>query len=359
VNPTIVHVASGREWRGGQRQVWLLARELERLGISQVVVTGSNSELARRLESEKLPVRPVRWRAGLDARVLPGILGELRRKPVILHAHDAHALTLAGLCSAVTGVPLVVTRRVTFPIKRKFFWARAKRIIAISGAVRDAVVRDGINPTRLALVPSAVDVAGLRASPGPDIRTRFGLPKKGQVAVTLGALTPEKDQSTLVETAAILVQDLPDLHWVIVGEGPLRSSLEHRIARLGLRDRVHLMGEIGDPHAALAGADVFVLSSLAEGLGTSVLAAMAFAVPVVASRVGGVPELVGSGGGMLVAAGAPAEFAAAVRRVLTDPVYARNLTQVASRELGRFTPEAMAERVLEVYRSCAHSLEGS
>jgi glycosyltransferase involved in cell wall biosynthesis len=68
---------------------------------------------------------------------------------------------------------------------------------------------------------------------------------------------------------------------------------------------------------------------------------------------------VGSGGGMLVAAGAPAEFAAAVRRVLTDPVYARNLTQVASRELGRFTPEAMADRVLEVYRSCAHSLEGS
>jgi glycosyltransferase involved in cell wall biosynthesis len=119
------------------------------------------------------------------------------------------------------------------------------------------------------------------------------------------------------------------------------------------------VGQLRDPHAALVGADVFVLSSLAEGLGTSVLAAMACNVPVVATRVGGVPELVKSGGGVLVPAGSPGEFAGAVRRVLTDPVYARNLTQVASQELGRFTPEAMAERVLEVYRSCAHSLEGS
>lgn len=357
--PPIVHVASGREWRGGQRQVWLLARELAKLGIYQVIVTGKDSELARRLDAEGIQVRPVSWRAGLDPRVLPGILRALRRRGAILHAHDAHALTLAGLCSVATGAPLVVTRRVTFSIKRKYFWARADRVIAISSAVRDALTRDKIDPRRVALVPSAVDVAGLRASPGPDIRTRFGLPKKGQVAVSLGTLTPEKDHSTLVEAAALLVRDLPDLHWVMVGEGPLRPALEHQIARLGLGERVHLAGELADPHAALAGADVFVLSSLAEGLGSSVLAAMAFDVPIIASRVGGVPELVGSGAGVLVSAGNPAEFAAAVRRVVTDPEYARNLTQEASRELGRFTPKAMAERVLEVYRSCAHSLDGS
>jgi L-malate glycosyltransferase len=359
VIPAIVHVASGREWRGGQRQVWLLARELERLGVPQVVVTGKDSELARRLESDNVRVRPVRWRAGLDPRVLPGIMGELSRRPAILHAHDAHALTLAGLCSAVSRVPLVVTRRVTFPIRRKYFWTRASRIIAISGAVRDALTREGIKPGRLAIVPSAVDVAVLRASVERDIRTRFGLPKKGQVAVSLGALTPEKDHTTLVEAAALLVRDLPDLHWVIVGEGSLRSFLEYRIGRLGLGDRVHLVGQLADPHTALAGADVFVLSSLAEGLGSSVLAAMALGIPVIASRVGGVPEVVGPRGGLLVPPGDPGAFAAAVRRVLTDAPYARSLAQVASQELGRFAPEAMAERVLEVYRSCAHSLEGS
>jgi L-malate glycosyltransferase len=359
VTLAIVHVASGREWRGGQRQVWLLARELGRRGIDQVVVTGADSELARRLGSDRVRVRPAPWRAGLDPRVLPAILGELRHRDAILHAHDAHALTLAGICAGLSRAPLVATRRVTFPLRRKLFWARAQRLIAISGAVRDALTHDGLSPERIALIPSAVDVVELKASSGPDIRTRFGLPEKGQVAVSLGALTPEKDQSTVVEAAALLVRDLPALHWVIVGEGPLRSALKGLVARRGLKERVHLVGQLPDPHLALAGADVFVLSSLAEGLGSSVLAAMAMDVPVVATRVGGVPELLGSGGGILVSAGKPAEFAAAVHRVLSEPGYASTLRQAARRELGRFTVDGMAEQVLEVYRSCAHSLDGS
>jgi glycosyltransferase involved in cell wall biosynthesis len=357
--PAIVHVASGREWRGGQRQVWLLARELGRRGVDQVVVTTRDSELARRLDSAAVRVRAVQWGAGLDPRVLPAILRELRHRKAILHAHDAHAVTLAGLCAALSGAPLVATRRVTFPIRRKLFWQRAARVIAISGAVRDALTRDGLAPERVTLIPSAIDMAELRASRGPDIRTRFGLPQKGQVAVSLGALTPEKDQSTLLEAAALLVRDLPDLRWVIVGEGPLRSTLQRQAGRLGLEKRFHLVGQLADPHEALAGADVFVLSSLDEGLGSSVLAAMAFEVPVVATRVGGVPELLGSGGGVLVPARHPAEFAAAVHRVLSDPGYASNLKQAARMELGRFTVDAMAEQIVKVYRSCAHSLEGS
>ena len=359
MTPAIVHVASGREWRGGQRQVWILARELARRGVDQVVVTGGDSELARRLGSAGVRVRPVRWRAGLDPRVLPAILGELRHRSAILHAHDAHALTLAAVGAGLSGAPLVVTRRVIFPLRRKLFWARADRVIAVSGAVRDALTRAGLASERLAVIPSAVDIAELRAAIGPDVRTRFGLPEKGQVAVSLGALTPEKDQSTLIEAAALLVRDLPALHWVIVGEGPLRSALQGRIARLGLEKRVHLVGQLADPHMALAGADVFVLSSLAEGLGSSLLAAMALDVPVVATRVGGVPEVLGSSAGVLVPPSRPADLAAAVHRVLSEPGYAADLRQAARRELRRFTVGAMAEQVVKVYRSCAHSLEGS
>jgi glycosyltransferase involved in cell wall biosynthesis len=263
------------------------------------------------------------------------------------------------VCAGLSGAPLVATRRVTFPLRRKLFWDRAQRVIAISGAVREALARDGLAPERLAVIPSAVDVAELRATTGPDVRTRFGLPEKGQVAVSLGALTPEKDQSTLMEAAALLVRDLPALQWVIVGEGPLRSVLQGRLARLGLEDRVHLVGQLADPHMALAGADVFVLSSLAEGLGSSVLAAMALDVPVVATRVGGVPEVLGPGAGVLVPAGRPADFAAAVHRVLVEPGYATDLKQAARQEIRRFTVGAMAAQVVQVYRSCAHSLEGS
>jgi glycosyltransferase involved in cell wall biosynthesis len=263
------------------------------------------------------------------------------------------------MCAALSGAPLVATRRVTFPLRRKLFWVRAQRVIAISRAVRDALTLDGVAADRVALIPSAVDPAELRTATGPDIRTRFGLPEKGQVAVSLGALTPEKDQSTLIEAAALLVRDLPALHWVIVGEGPLRAALEGRLARLGLEERVHLVGQLADPHMALAGADVFVLSSLAEGLGSSVLAAMALDVPVVATRVGGVPEVLGSDAGVLVPASRPADLAAAVHRVLSEPGFAADLRQAARQELRRFTVGAMAEQVEQVYRSCAHSLEGS
>ena len=86
MNPAIVHVASGREWRGGQRQVWLLARELGRLGVTQVVVTGGGTELARRLQSSGVRVRAAAWRAGLDPRVIWSILKELRGRPAVLHA---------------------------------------------------------------------------------------------------------------------------------------------------------------------------------------------------------------------------------------------------------------------------------
>ena len=359
MTPAIVHVASGREWRGGQRQVWLLARELARRGVDQVVVTGGDSELARRLGSAGVRVRRVRWRAGLDPRVLPTIVGELWHRRAILHAHDAHALTLAGIGAALTRAPLVVTRRVTFPLRRPRFWKRADRVIAISRAVVESLKAAGVSPARVTLVPDAVDLREIRSSPGYDVRQELNLPVDGQVAVSLGALTPEKDQFTLIEAASLLVRDLPGLYWVVVGDGPLRVPLEGQIAHLGLQERFHLIGQLPDPHMALAGADVFVLSSVAEGLGSAVLAAMALDVPVVATRVGGIPDLLGQDRGLLVAPGNPAEFAAAVRRVLSQPELRVNMTRAAHERVRRFDVDAMAERVLEVYRSCAHSLEGS
>lgn len=357
MNPAIVHVASGREWRGGQRQVWLLARELNRRGTAQVVVTTAQSELARRLTADGVRIHPAAWRAGVDPRVIPAIVRELQSSAV-LHAHDAHSLTLASLSAIPRSRPLVVTRRVTFPLQRGYFWRRACRIIAISGAVREALLRDGIGPERVVTVPSAVDPDVSQCS-GLDLRALLGIPPAGQVAVHLGALTPEKDQGTLILAAARLVRDLPDLHWVIVGDGPLRAELQRQIGALGLHDRVHLLGALDDPHRALAQADVFVLSSVAEGLGSSVLAAMAGRVPIVATRVGGVPDLLESGSGLLVQPEDPQELATAVQRVLTDRSVGSKLLDAAGREIEKYSVSAMADQVLSVYRSCAHSLNGS
>jgi L-malate glycosyltransferase len=357
VTPAIVHVASGREWRGGQRQVWLLARELDRRGIAQVVITTADSELARRLAAGGVRVHPAAWRAGLDPRVIPAILRELHSSAV-LHAHDAHSLALASLSAILRSKPLVVTRRVTFPLRQGYVWRRACRIIAISQAVHDALLKDGIEPERVVTVPSAVDPDVSQCS-GLDLRALLGVPLNGQLAVQLGALTPEKDQATLIQAAARLVRDLPDLHWVIVGDGPLRAELQRQITSLGVQHRVHLLGALEDPHRALAQADVFVLSSVAEGLGSSVLAAMARRVPIVATRVGGVPDLLGSGSGLLIQPEDSQELARAVQRVLTDRSVSSKLVSAAGREIEKYSVAAMADGVLSVYRSCAHSLDVS
>lgn len=359
VTPPIVHVASGREWRGGQRQVWLLAQALGRTGVEQVVVTGTGTELARRLRSSGIPVRLAVWNVGLDPRVLPVIIRELRRRRSILHAHDAHALTLAGVCAALTGAPLVGTRRVDFPLSRRGFWGRADRVIAISHAVAGVLRRDGIDPERITVVHSGISLDAARAATRLGIRDLLGLPPTALVAANVAALVPHKDQTTLLGAAERLKHRQPDLHWVVAGEGELRLALESRIRELGLAGRVHLMGHVQAPERLIADADVFVMSSRDEGLGTSVLEAMALGIPVASTAAGGLPEMLGQGAGLVVPPGDSGALAEAVARILADAELRTSLVERGRTEVLRFTDRRMADEVRSVYRSCAHSLEGS
>jgi glycosyltransferase involved in cell wall biosynthesis len=359
VNPLIVHVASGREWRGGQRQVFLLAQELARLGVEQVVVTGGKSELARRLNAAGVRVRPTRWSAGLDPRVIWPILQELRRSAAVLHAHDAHALTLAGICSTLTRSPLLVTRRVDFHLRGRGYWARADRIIAISQAVADVLISDGIQPARITVVHSGISLDTTRRTARLGIRDRLGLPPGARIAANVAALVPHKGHATLVNAAKGLERRFPDLHWVVAGRGQLKEQLETQIEQVGLRGRVHLIGHIDQPERLIADADLFVMSSQEEGLGTSVLEAMALGIPVASTTAGGLPELLGQGAGLLVPPRDPAALARAVARILDDPELGRRLVGRAREEVLRFSDQRMAEEVRSVYRSFAHSLDGS
>ncbi len=349
----VVHVASGREWRGGQRQVWLLARELARAGVEQVVVTGAGTELATRLAAAAVAVRALPWRAGLDPRVLPGLFAELRGARAIVHAHDAHAVALGGLAARLMGRPFVATRRVEFPLRRPHAWARADRIIAISEAVAGALAASGIGRDRIAIVPSGIPIEEVRALPRLGVRQDLGLPPDALVAASVGALTAEKDHVTLLHAAARLAERLPSLHWVVAGEGPERRVLERLSARLGLDGCVHLLGRIDEPARLVADASVFVSSSRHEGLGTSLLEAMALGIPIAAAAAGGPREVLRDGAGVLIAPGDPDALAAAVARLLLEPELASGVVGRASMAVERFTVARMAEGVRSVYRSCA------
>jgi glycosyltransferase involved in cell wall biosynthesis len=353
VTARVVHVASGREWRGGQRQVWLLARELGRLGIAQTVVTGGTTELAARLTRDGVPVRVVPWSVGLDPRVLPALLAELRAGPSLVHAHDAHAVTIGGLGAALLGRRLVATRRVDFHLRRPGFWGRAARVIAISRAVEKVLVADGVEPERITVVHSGIALEDARRTPRLGIRGRLGLPADALVAANVAALVGHKDHATLLRAASALTPRWPALHWIIAGEGPERASLERLRAELGLDGRVHLLGQIDDPAQLVADANCFVMSSREEGLGTSVLDAMALGIPVASTTAGGLPEMLGDGAGVLAPPNDPVALADAVSRLLSEPGLCRGVAARAAIVVERFSARRMAEAVGSVYRSLA------
>ncbi|HEX5004238.1 MAG TPA: glycosyltransferase [Gemmatimonadales bacterium] len=347
----MIHVASGREWRGGQRQVWLLARALARQGaVTQSVVTGRGSELARRLEEDAIPTVTPQWAGALDLRALMATFRAASRG-TILHAHDGHALTLAGLAARVTGARLVVTRRVDFPLRRAGFWSSAGRIIAISAAVRDALLASGMNPERITVVHSGIDLAGLARLVPEDPRPALGLPPGTPLAITTGALVGHKDHATLVRAAGLALAHHPALHWAIAGEGPLRGALTGQIASLGVGHRVHLLGEVPTAARLVAAADLFVMPSRMEGLGTAVLDAMALGVPVVGTTAGGIAEILADGAGRLVPPGDAGALATAVGNLLDDPEGRARQVARAREAVQRYSDERMAEGVLRVYRS--------
>ncbi|MBA3258073.1 MAG: glycosyltransferase, partial [Gemmatimonadales bacterium] len=321
--------------------------------VTQTVVTGSGGELARRLREDGVRAREVAWRAGLDPRALVGIFAELRGGPALLHAHDAHALTLAGIASWCSGSPLVVTRRVDFHLRRRGFWTRADRVIAISEAVAGVLRADGIDPSRIAVVHSGIDLSAAERAVPLGVRARLGLPAHALVAVSVGALVPHKDHATLLRAAELLEIRCPSLHWIIAGNGPLRPQLERLLDELRLRSRVHLLGQVADPLPLVADADLFVMSSKEEGLGTSVLDAMARGIPVASTAAGGLPEMLGGGAGLLVPPGRPAALADAVARLAGDPELRRELATRGRIAVRRFSAERMAGEVRTVYRSCS------
>jgi len=341
----VLQVDSGREWRGGQNQVWLLTRELRRVtGLEQVLVTRQGGELARRVTGDGVTVRGTAWEIGLDPRAW----WHLRRtitafQPDVIHVHDSHALTLAA--TVAMGRTLVATRRVDFHVGRFGAWRRPDRIIAVSGAVKQILIGDGIAADAITVVPDGIDPDETRraATPALDTRSQLRLSAKTPLAVNAAALVDHKDQRTLVRAAHYARPFEPDLHWIIAGEGPLRAAIEAEIARLELHDRVHLVGYVERVEALIAEANVFVMSSKEEGLGSVILNALALGRPVVATAAGGIPEILPPD--VLVPVGSADALAQKVVDVLRGP------TAVPPPFPSRFSARAMADGVLDVYQA--------
>lgn len=348
----VVHVASGREWRGGQRQVLLLARGLVGAhGIESVVLTGEDSVLAERCRDAGVMVHGVTWSMGLDPRVVRGLLS-LLDPDTIVHAHDQHAHMLADAAARIRGGRVVVTRRVEFPIRHPARWRRTTHAIALSRAVAARLKAIDLPEDRITVIPPGVELSGGAADQGWP--AEVPVPVDGTPFILcIAALTPEKGLDVLFDAAARIKEGCPAVHWIVLGEGRDRKMLERRRAELGLGQTVSLPGHIERPEAVLARATMLVQPSRSEGFGSSVLDALALGIPVIASDAGGLPESLAQGGGLLVPAGDAVALADAVHGLLVDSAQRERLSGDGRVAAEGFSIPKLVSRTIEVYRSAA------
>jgi glycosyltransferase involved in cell wall biosynthesis len=356
-----VHIDTARTWRGGQNQVLQLVTGLEAIGEPAVLIAHRDGELKRRA-SEGLRFVGITPRSEFDVRAawqIGQVLADVQ--PDIVHAHDPMAVSLAAMAlqmrPGLTRKPkLIAARRVDFHLKRHAFsrwkYGTVDLFIAASDAIAEVLKDDGIPAARMVTVHDGVNVGYVDKQPLVDAHAAFWLPHGAPLVGNIAALAPHKGQRHLIAAAAKVVRALPDTRVVIVGEGELRDPLEKQIRDLGLDRHVLLGGFRADAIGLLKSFDLFVMSSVTEGLGSVVLEAMCCERAVVGTRAGGIPEVVEHGKtGLLVAPHDEPALAKAIIDLLKDP--ARRAAMGAAgraRVVAHFSVERMVERTLNVYR---------
>jgi glycosyltransferase involved in cell wall biosynthesis len=341
----ILHLDSGREWRGGQRQVYLLARGQREQGHEPLVIAAPDSPLIRRLRSAGIAVAAVRMRGDWDLGAARRVRAVLRTwNADLVHAHDAraHAIALASLIGRNT-LPLVVTRRVPFvPRGRIKYGRRVARFIAISGAVRDALVSGGVDANRIDLVYSGVPRPSVTRPRNWRVECRW--PADSVICGIVGAMTAEKGVATLAAIGERLPAPTRERVRLVMLGGQAAGSQS-----IGGIDAFRA-GFVDEIHGAMSGLDILLHPSSAEGLGTAVIDAMSLGVPPIAFRVGGLPELIEDGkSGLLAPAGDVAAFAAATDRLVSDPDLRAALAAAGPTRAAEFSVDRMIRGSQSVY----------
>lgn len=340
MTPKIVHVNTARGYRGGERQTELLIRGLASCNVRQALVARRGGPLAARVGA-----------IGIEVHEVPGGLWSVTRATRdagLVHVHEGRSVYAAYLRALLAGTPYVITRRVNNPIREHWFAHRAYRHAACVAAVAPQVadiVRAYDASIPVCVVHSGSSGLPVDAATAAAIRGRFS----GKFLVGhVGALdNAQKGQEYIIAVARDLAASHPDVQFLLVGGGDDEAMLKAAAAGLPNVEFTGFVDNVGDYLAAL---DVFVLPSNREGIGSILLDAMERGLPVIASRVGGVPDIVHHGAnGFLIDAGDVAALRETLLVLRGDPVLRRTLGERGREFAKGYTGDVMWRKYLALY----------
>lgn len=354
---------------GAESLVVPFARNLDRSQFDLTIVclaTIAGNAIESLLRDEGVPVEKLGARNLRDLAAFRRLVRILRERRIeLLHAHLTYASIWGAAAARLTGVPYVATLHVAPPRggragvrDRLMRWAlnhSASRVIAVSDALRTQyIAAGGLAPRKIVAVHNGIDVQPFQLSK-TDCRQRiereFAIPSSSPLIVAVSVLRPGKGIEVLLDAMPAVLRRLPDAHLLIIGDGPMRAEWGGAAERRGLSPHVHWAGYRHDVERLLPGCDLLVLPTLADAFPTVLLEAMAAGVPIVASEVGGIPEIVVPGvTGRLVPAGDPERLFSAIAEVLASPAD-RDRMSAAARETAaeRFSTGAWITRLTTVY----------
>jgi sugar transferase (PEP-CTERM/EpsH1 system associated) len=336
----VAHVTFGLDVGGLEKLLVEFARHADRRRFDlHFISLGHRGPVADDIEAAGWPVTALGVPAGLHPGLALRLMRAFRRERTdVVHTHDDRPHLYGTLAGRLAGVRRVIhTRHGRSPGLSR----RQDALVRLAAAWVDRFVCVSRDGARLALCRGVPARKVCTVTNGIDM-ARFSChgPRPGGPAVIVARLSPEKDHATLLRACAVAVREEPSFRLQVAGNGPLREDLLGLAGELGLTESVRFLGAVRDVPGLLAGAGLFVLSSLSEGMSLTLLEAMASGLPVVATRVGGNPEVVADGlTGLLVPPADPPALAAALVRLWRDPA--------AGHRMGR-EGRARAERHFDV-----------
>jgi glycosyltransferase involved in cell wall biosynthesis len=347
---------------GAERYVVDLASALRAQGWPVEVACSTAGVRADALAQAGVPVSVLvgelvkRRVSGRYGRALRRLI--LERRPAVVHAHLYASAAAAVQATRGLSVPVVVTEHTEAPWRgrrartvSRLVYQRVDHVVAVSSSIRDVLVGEYDVPVeRVEVLRPAAATSAAEA----DVPARHVAGPRAPVVGLVGRLVPEKGVDVFLQAASLVTSVVPHARFVVVGEGPLRADLERRAATLGLGETVTFTGFRADARQRIAGLDVLAVPSRSEGSPLVVCEAMAAGIPVVASRVGGLPDMVQDGAnGLLVPPGEVEDLARALVSLLLDETGAQKLGARGRELAATWSHARLVDRMTEIYSALA------